>query len=439
VETRILRAMCSSPSSPARPRPRWIRFPLRVIILAGAAVASAIPGAVAARARPGDLADGLSGLYERVSPAVVRVISRRVVMQSSSAGSQRVQSAITRRFVASGIVIAERGCVVTTDRVAQPGDSVIVQFPDGTRMDTDYIGHDASIHISVLHLRGRQPFFALAPSRAPVQSLPTWVAAVAYGPWSEELSRGPSLALAQGTAVERVQVRCADSLALVWRLRAPLYPGNAGGALLTLDGEWLGLITGVVAGEAPGGGLLPDEGVIIPADLVSRTVARIESGGGSDSGGFLGVRTYRRPVTASDSLWRGIGVIVSEVLPGGPAERYGIRPGDVILRFGEVAVEDASQLTQLVREAHPGTAVQLEILRAGQPSSVRVYIGDMTDGELQALTRRRDEDRERDSLKREVTQTEQRLGLLRQRLELLETGSDPSSPGRRNMPGFVPN
>jgi S1-C subfamily serine protease len=427
--------MCSSPSRPVRPRARRILVPPRVIILLGMAIALAIPGALPARARPGDLADGLTGLYRRVSPAVVRVISRRVVIQSSNSGSQRVQSAITRRFVASGIVIGEHGCVVTTDRVAQPGDSVIVQFPDGSRMGTEYVGHDASIHISVLHLKGPKPVVALTASRAPSQALPTWVVAVAYGPWSEELSRGPSLALAQGAAVERVQVRCADSLALVWRLRAPLYPGNAGGALLTLDGEWLGLITGVVAGEAPGGGLLPEEGVIIPADLVSRTVAEIESGRGSNSSGFLGVRTYRRPVTASDSLWRGIGVIVSEVLPGGPAERYGIRPGDVILRFGNTAVEDASQLTQLVRETRPGVAVQLEILRAGQPSSVRVHVGDMAAGEVQTLTRRRDAQLERDALERDLLQTEQRLGLLRQRLELLDAGSDAPPSGARTAPG----
>ena len=172
--------------------------------------------------------------------------------------------------------------------------------------------------------------------------------------------------------------------------------------------------------------------MIIPADLVLRTVAEIEAGRGAHRG--LPGSASRRPVTASDSLWRGIGVIVSEVLPDGPAERYGIRPGDVILRFGDTAVEDAGQLTQLVRETRPGVAVQLEILRAGQPSSVRVHVGDMAAGELQALTRRRDADRERDALRRELLQTEQRLGLLRQRLELPRPGMT-RRPRARNAPG----
>ena len=74
-----------------------------------------------------------------------------------------------------------------------------------------------------------------------------------------------------------------------------------------------------------------------------------------------------------------------------------------------------------------------------QRSSLRVHVGDMAAGELQALTRRRDTDRERDVLRHDLMQTEQRLGLLRQRLELLETGSDPPQPDEQKTPGSAPD
>jgi serine protease Do len=162
----------------------------------------------------------------------------------------------------------------------------------------------------------------------------------------------------------------------------------------------------------------------MPADLVMRAVTEIESGRPPElARGFLGVRTFRRVVSASDSLWHGIGVIVSEVLDGGPAQRYGIRPGDVILRFGDTPVEDANQLTRLVGQARPGAAVQLEILRAGSPQRVQVNLGDAMIGQA-ALAHRRELDFERSQLRREVLQLEERLNLLRRRLETLEPGEE---------------
>ncbi|MBM3319028.1 MAG: serine protease [Candidatus Eisenbacteria bacterium] len=399
-------------------------------MLAGAGLPGSAPAAL-----PGDLADGLSELYRGVSPAVVRVVSHRAVMRTAATPSGFAQSAAMRRLVASGVVVDAHGCVVTTDRAAQPGDSVVVHFPDGRRMDARFVGQNSDIHISVLQLVGDQSFPWLAPPARPLRQLPEWVAAVAYGSWSQENLRGPALTLAQGDAAIRERVRCADSTAVVWRFRVPLYPGNAGGALLSLDGEWLGLITGVAAGDAPGAGT-SEEGVIVPADLVARAVREIESGGRTAPSGFLGVRTYRRPITAGDSLWRGVGVIVSDVLAGGPAEQSGIHPGDVILRFGDMAVTDAAQLTELVRTAPPGSPVQIEILRAGEPRSLRVLVGDLAGGET-ALARWREAGAQRSLLEREIHQAEQRLQLLRRRLEGLDAPPGEAPAGGRPRRGSV--
>ena len=153
----------------ARPNPR----PPRMIILLGVAMALAILAAPRP-ARPGDLADGLERALRAGQSRGRARHSRRVILQSSSAGSQRVQSATTRRFVASGIVIGAQGCVVTTDRVAQPGDSVVVvsrREPDRHRVCR---ARRVDPHLGSAPARPK-PFTALAPSRAPAPRSPAWV------------------------------------------------------------------------------------------------------------------------------------------------------------------------------------------------------------------------------------------------------------------------
>lgn len=420
-------------SSPSRQRLSWRRCALGA--LAVACLSLAAPAwEPPARARPGDLAGGLSDLYERVSPAVVRIVSHRVARQSATLGTVHHESALFRRLVATGIVLDDHGCVVTSDRAAQPGDSVVVHFPDGSYRDARFIGQNANLHVSVLRLEGDRTFTWLTPRALRLGELPDWVAAVAYDPWGADRRPGPSLTLAQGNALAHERMRCGDSTATVWRFRAPLFPGNAGGALLSLDGEWLGLITGVVQGESSGEGIA-EEGVIVPAGLVARAVMEIEAGRSATAHGFLGVRTYRRPVTASDSLWRGMGVIVSEVLAGGPAERHGVRPGDVILSFGDTPVADAAQLTEMVRRSAPGSAARLQILRAGMPQTLQVQLGDQTSGEA-ALAQRREMQDERRALERQIRRAEEQLQLLRQRWErLAPSDADTSPPGRSSRGG----
>jgi len=420
--------MSSSHSRPARV-PRLVALlPALVAVLLLGGRPSGV-GLARADASPGNLGDGLSGLYEEISPAVVRVVSHRTLERQSASTKTRARSIIYNRLVASGVVVAEHGCVVTTDRVAHPGDSLVVYFPDGRWMPASYAGQNDAIHIAVLHLEGDEAFPWLEPY-AEDRPLPDWVAAVAYGPWSESRGQGPSLSLAQGTALEAVRIRLADSLGTVWRMKAPVYPGNGGGALLSLAGEWLGLITGSVSGDAPrlpGGGYGGhQEGIIVPAPLVTRAVMQIESGRSPKLEGFLGVKTYRRPVSASDSLWKGIGVIISEVLAGTPAHHGGLLPGDVILRFGEQPVEDAEQLTRVVGRTAPGSRVRMEILRAGEPRELTIRVGDLMSGRM-LISRHLEADAQRNQLRREIFQTQQRLRYLQRRLGRLESATQPSA------------
>jgi serine protease Do len=389
------------------------------------AISFAVPPLVWAQAIEG----GLSRLYRQVSPAVVKVVSHRIRPPVAE------RALPCRQLVASGLIVGENGLVVTTERVAHPGDSLLVIFADGRQVPADYAGMHSYLHLAVLRLGGAGPYPHLTRPRtgAPI---PEWVATVAHGPWNGPRPGLPVLSLAQRASIEPMKVRCGDSLEVVWRVRAPFYPGNGGGALVSMSGEWMGLITGAVAVEGDYAGPLPgserlswDEGVIVPAALVVRAMDEIVAGPRSSTQGFLGVLATRRTDAAPDPPL--IGVRVSGVLDGSPAERSGIIADDIVTRFNGSPVTDATQLTRLVSAARPGQIVQMELQRRGMSLVLDVRMGDRASGEA-SVARQRDRAAGQAALRREIENLQLRLRHLQQQLD----ADYPSAGESRN--GWTP-
>jgi len=379
---------------------------------------------------------GLSALYAEIRPAVVSIVSHRGRLAGDPSGARIVAY---RRLVATGVIVDEAGSIVTTDQVAQPGDSLIAYLPDGRRARAAYIGGNPAIHVALLQLQGPRPFPALHQWSEWGSLLPEWMATVAYGPWQGPAPGNPALALSHREAVQTTRVPCGDSLAAVWRIRAPFHPGNSGGALVSLDGQWLGLITGALAStERPAGDGLNagtwDTGLVVPAATVMRAVREIRSSREpAPRFGYLGVSTYRPGQVQRDSLQGGFGVIVSQVLRGSPADQAGVIPGDIILRYGGRSVGEVMQLTRMVAETPPGAVVPMDIQRDGVAREMRVRIGDRTAQES-TIARQSRENSQRNALLREIQRYEARIAQLRKELMRLDTvprtdRADSSRPG----------
>jgi S1-C subfamily serine protease len=151
------------------------------------------------------LESGLTSLFDQVSPSVVRVVSHRV--QQPAVGSGSSSHLRYHRLIASGVVVGPLGSVVTSARVAQPGDSISVHFPDGRTLSADYRGIDPLLNIVVLSLRsedGKFPY--LVHNNAVGSDLPEWVAAVVYGPAAGLYGGKPMLTLSTREAVEIVNI-----------------------------------------------------------------------------------------------------------------------------------------------------------------------------------------------------------------------------------------
>lgn len=384
-------------------------------LLAAFGAVLAIAFAVPTLARGQAMEGGLSRLYRQVSPAVVKVVSHRV----SPPVADRVLPC--RQLVASGLIVGENGLVVTTERVAHPGDSLLVIFADGRQVPAEYAGMHSYLHLAVLRLHGAGPFPHLTRPRvgAPI---PEWVATVAHGPWNGPRPGLPVLSLAQRASIEPMKVRSGDSLDVVWRVRAPFYPGNGGGALVSMSGEWMGLITGAVAVEGDYTSPLPgserlswDEGVIVPAGLVARAMDEIIAGPRSSTQGFLGLLATRRTGNAADGRPL-VGVRVSGVLDGSPAERSGILADDIVTKFNGEPVTDAAQLTHLVSAARPGQIVQMELQRRAMSLVLDVRMGDRASGEA-SVARQRDRAASQAALRREIENLQLRIRQLQHQLD----------------------
>ncbi|MGH7086434.1 MAG: S1C family serine protease, partial [Acetobacteraceae bacterium] len=156
------------------------------------------------------------------------------------------------------------------------------------------------------------------------------------------------------------------------QIDAPINPGNSGGPLFNLKGQVIGMNTAIVA---PGGGSV-GIGFAIPSDTVSRIVAELRAEGRIRRG-WLGAAVGS--LAGPDAAAAGIGssgVLVNEVVPGGPASQAGLRPGDVVLEVNGTPVADPDAMIRAVASIRPGRRVRLLISRGGQRFDLPVTIGE---------------------------------------------------------------
>lgn len=155
---------------------------------------------------------------------------------------------------------------------------------------------------------------------------------------------------------------------------AAINPGNSGGALVNLDGQVIGIPTLAAADPTLGGSAAPGIGFAIPVSMV-RTVADqiIKDGKVVDSGrAALGI-TAR---TVVDDSYRPAGVAVVSVGGGGPADKAGLRPGDIITRLGDQSITTITSLSEALASARPGRRTPLTYERDGTEKTVEVTLGE---------------------------------------------------------------
>ncbi len=158
---------------------------------------------------------------------------------------------------------------------------------------------------------------------------------------------------------------------------AAINPGNSGGALVDLAGEVVGIPT-LAAVSPEGGGAAPGIGFAISSDTVRRIAPQLAATGKvTDSGrAALGVKVT--PVTDQQGRPAGVGVV--DVTSGGPADKAGVKPGDVLVSVAGQPVPDQEVLAAVLAAQRVGAAVPVQIMRDGTTTTVQVTLGELASG-----------------------------------------------------------
>ncbi|ABM77183.1 Trypsin-like serine protease [Prochlorococcus marinus str. MIT 9303] len=319
----------------------------------------------------------------QVAPAVVRIDTERTVQRQPfdptlidpllrdllgepGIGPER------ERGQGSGVVIDDQGLVLTNAHVVERVDAVSVTLADGDQHDGSVVGTDPVTDLALVRLDG-----GTRPEAAPLgdsDALEVGDWAIALGtPYG--LERTVTLGIVSSLHRNISSLGFSDKRLDLIQTDAAINPGNSGGPLVNGRGEVIGINTLVRSG--PGAGL----GFAIPINL-ARHVSEQLLTSGEVVHPYLGVqlvpltariaREHNRDPNSLVELPERLGALVQSVLPDSPAERAGLRRGDLVIAAAETSVSDPQMLLKQVDQAEIGVPFSLRIMRNGQEMSLSV-------------------------------------------------------------------
>ena len=321
---------------------------------------------------------GGDGDGDTAAPETVTVVETRAATGESSPGGSfeaipeivdRVEpslvSVVTDSGEGSGVVWDDAGTIVTNWHVIEGADDVTVVLLNGSQVDAEVQAATEDFDLAVLRVdREGLPAATFADELPDVGEL-----AIAMG---NPLGFEQSVTAGIVSGLHRQIPSGGQTRALVDLLQtdAPISPGNSGGALVDGNGEVIGINVAYLPPSQTGAVAI---GFAIPAPTVRRVVEQLLRTGRVQQA-YLGVVPVQVTPELSDELGVDSGVALESVAPERAAERAGLRPGDVIVRFGSRRVATVEDLFAALRTHRPGERVQVTAVRDGERRTLSVTL-----------------------------------------------------------------
>lgn len=343
-----------------------IRIGAGLAFLASAASAAPLPS------RRSEIVE----VVEKVSPAVVNIAAEQMVRRRStmwdefflgldpSPRRERAQS------LGSGAIIDPRGIILTNDHVVSGASRIIATTRGGTELECELVGSDADNDLAVLRVKKPQasalPTLKLGTS-SDILIGETIVAIGNPFGFSHTVTAGVVSALGRSVRGSENQRVYTDFI----QIDAPINPGNSGGPVVNIQGEMIGIATAIIGGAQ---GI----GFAIPVDRARRIVADIRQFGSVRA---VWIGTHGRTVTSGeDGKGRPRGFRVRSVETGSPADRAGVKAGDVVFAVDGAPIDSQEAFETALSTRGPGKSMKIS-LRTGSAERVVIVTGEAPPGD----------------------------------------------------------
>ncbi len=341
----------------------------------GEAVASPPAGA--------DVRNPLVQIVKRSSPAVVNIDVESMVTQQPIENpfqghpffdeffgdeffGQLQPRKVPRRGKGSGFIVSKEGYILTNNHVVEEADKIRVTMLDGRTFDAKKIGQDPTFDLAVIQIEGKDlPFLPLGDSDA----TEVGEVAVAIGnPYGFGSTVTAGIVSAKNRTLQAPGVNFQGFI----QTDAAINPGNSGGPLIDINGSVIGINTAIIP-YAQG------IGFAIPVNMAKQVMDDLIKHG-EVRRGWLGatVQPLSAPLVEAYKIPVKEGSIIADIQPGSPAEKFGLKRGDVIVKIGDKDVKTSEDVVYAVRNKIAGDKVDFEIYREGKKMTLEVTLGDVS-------------------------------------------------------------
>jgi len=272
-----------------------------------------------------------------------------------------------RQSMGSGFVISRDGYIVTSNHVVAGAESVTVRLTDRREYEAEVIGLDERSDLALLKIEA-DDLSVLKLGKPGELEVGEWVLAIG-SPFGLDYSVTAGIVSAKGRSLPTEN---RDNYVPFIQTDVAINPGNSGGPLFNLDGEVVGVNSQIYTRSGGSIGL----SFAIPFSVVINVVEQLKETG-KVTRGWLGVtiQDVNKALAESFGLDKPKGALIAQLQENGPAERGGLKPGDIIIRFDGADILTSSDLPHVVGLIRPGTEAEVLIVRDGRRKTLRMEVG----------------------------------------------------------------
>ena len=314
---------------------------------------------------------------QKTAPAVVNIFTTTLTRREAHPffsdplfrrffGEELSQPRVEKRNnLGSGVIVNENGYIITNHHVIENASEIRVVLRDGRSMAARVVGTDPETDLAVLQAAG-EDFPVAQLGRSQDLQIGDVVLAIGNG-----FGLGQTVTMGIVSALGRQSLGLTNYDNFI-QTDAAINPGNSGGALINPYGDVIGINTAIYTKSGGSEGV----GFAIPAQLVNKVFEQIRDKGRVVRG-WIGVTTTQA-VTPELAQALGLGdakgLLIAQILRNGPADKAGIKPGDVIQKVNGIEAKTARVMVDLVADIQPGDDVKIELTRDGDSQTVHVEV-----------------------------------------------------------------